>query len=330
MSMVRNPTTKVTIKRTLIGIAVTVVTLGALVALFVPFGGRGTDAANGDGRHGNSAPGGHDQDHDRVDLARRITDFTRDTVAHSDYLPPLRAQRRTAAEAVGLFLDGRRAEAGRRLDDIDFGIRTYTDTATGRRFAEISDRAAEGRRGWGRVYIDLSATSRWSVQVPHPVADSGSEQLGIGVLRARRGGVLVMAGAHRNADKKGRADVAHRRDTVFDAVCDELAARRFPGLQVHGFADSTEPDYDVIASLGSADKGLPTARRAATALRHEGFAVCRAWARRCALEGRGNVQGREAEDQGVPFLHMEFSRTVRDDAARVRRASAAMAAALPS
>ncbi|MFJ4884629.1 hypothetical protein [Streptomyces sp. NPDC088731] len=322
--MAGNSTSKVTIKRTLIGIAVMVITLGALVALFVPFGGRGPGA--GDDRPGDSAAG----DRDGVDLARRITDFTHDTVARSDYLPPLRAQRRTAAEAVGLFLDGRRTEAGRRLDGIDFGISTFTDTVTGRRFAEISDRAAEGHRGWGRIYIDLSATSRWSVQVPHPVADSGSEQLGIGVLRARRGGVLVMAGAHRNADRKGRADVAHRRDTVFDAVCDELAARHLPGLQVHGFADSTEPGYDVIASLGSADKGLPTARRTATALRHEGFAVCRAWARRCALEGRGNVQGRGAEDQGVPFLHMEFSRTVRDDASRVRRAAAAMAASLPS
>ncbi|MER5357795.1 hypothetical protein [Streptomyces sp. NPDC002785] len=297
-----------------------------MAALLVPLGGRRADAGSGGDRPGGSATDARDG----VDLARRITDFTGNTVAHSGYARPLRAQRRTAADAVGLFLDGRRAEAGRSLDDIDFAIRTFTDTVTGRRFAEISDRAAERRRGWGRVYIDLSAETRWSVQVPHPVADAGSEQLGIGVLRARRGGVLVLAGAHRNADRQGRADVAHRRDTVFDAVCDELAARRLPGLQIHGFADSTEPDYDVIASLGAAEKGLPTARRAATALRHEGFAVCRAWARRCALEGRGNVQGREAAAQGVPFLHMEFSRTVRDDASRVGRAAEAMAAVLPS
>lgn len=313
-----DPSVKVTIKATLLGVGVMVVTLGALAAVLVP--------TQNQGRLGAVSPPSPSYGHD---LARRITDFTRGTVAHSGYQPPLRAQRRTVAEGVGLFLDGRRAEAGRRLAEVEFGIREFADTGTGRRYAEIADRAAEAGRGWGRVYVDLGAPIRWSVQVPHPVADTGSEQLGLGVLRARPGGVLVLAGAHRNAGKGDRADVAHRRDTVFDAVCDELVERRLPGLQVHGFADATEPDYDVIASTGKGDHGLAAARRTATALRREGFDVCRAWVRRCALEGRSNEQGRRAAADGVPFLHMEFSRSVRDDEGRMRRAVAAMAAVLP-
>ncbi|MFJ5721355.1 hypothetical protein [Streptomyces sp. NPDC093149] len=308
---------KITIKAILLSTVVILVTLGALVAVLVPSPDRA--------RHAPVAPDARDGD----DLARRITEFTRGTVAHSDYQRPLPAQRRTVAEAVGLFLDGHRAEAGRRLAEVDFGIRTFTDTGTGRRFAEIADRAAEVRRGWGRVYVDLSTPARWSVQVPHPVADTRSEQLGIGVLRARTGGVLVLAGAHRNAGKGDRADVAHRSDSVFDVVCDELVRHRLPGLQVHGFADSTEPDYDVIASTGKGDQGRTTARRTATALRREGFAVCRAWARRCALEGRSNEQGRRAAADGVPFLHMEFSRSVRDDEERMRQAAGALATMLP-
>ncbi|MER8088439.1 hypothetical protein ABTZ57_25815 [Streptomyces sp. NPDC094048] len=308
---------KITIKAILLSTVVILVTLGALVAVLVPSGDRA--------RHGPAAPDARDGD----DLARRVTEFTRGTVARSDYQRPLPAQRRTVAEAVGLFLDGHRAEAGRRLAEVDFGIRTFTDTGTGRRFAEIADRAAEVRRGWGRVYVDLGTPARWSVQVPHPVADTRSEQLGIGVLRARTGGVLVLAGAHRNAGKGDRADVAHRSDSVFDVVCDELVRRRLPGLQVHGFADSTEPDYDVIASTGKGDQGRATARRTATALRREGFAVCRAWARRCALEGRSNEQGRRAAADGVPFLHMEFSRSVRDDEERMRQAAGALATTLP-
>ncbi|MER5687671.1 hypothetical protein [Streptomyces sp. NPDC002205] len=308
---------KVTIKPTLLYAVVIMVTLGALVAALVPFGGQD--------RRGPASPAAQDGD----DLARRITDFTRGTVAHSDYQRPLRAQRSAVAEGVGLFLDGHRAEAGRRLAEVDFGIRTFTDTGTGRRFAEIADRAAEARRGWGRVYVDLGTEVRWSVQVPHPVADARSEQLGIGVLRARPGGVLVLAGAHRNAGQGDRADVAHRSDTVFDVVCDELVERRLPGLQLHGFADATEPDYDVIASTGKGDQGRTAARRTATALRREGFDVCRAWSHRCALEGRSNEQGRRAAADGVPFLHMEFSRSVRDDENRMRRAVAALATTLP-
>ncbi|MFF2410145.1 hypothetical protein [Streptomyces sp. NPDC058092] len=308
---------KITIKAVLLFAVVTVVTLGALVAVVVPSGYQD--------RPGQTSPAARDG----YDLARRITDFTRDTVGHSHYQRPLRAQRRTVAEGVGLFLDGHRAEAGRRLAEVDFGIRTFTDTGTGRRFAEIADRAAEARRGWGRVYVDLGTAVRWSVQVPHPVADARSEQLGIGVLRARPGGVLVLAGAHRNAGEGDRADVAHRSDTVFDVVCDELVARRLPGLQVHGFADATEPDYDVIASTGKGDQGRTAARRTAAALRQKGFDVCQAWSRRCALEGRSNEQGRRAAADGVPFLHMEFSRSVRDDENRMRQAVAALAATLP-
>ncbi|MEK8143306.1 hypothetical protein NKH18_17715 [Streptomyces sp. M10(2022)] len=120
-------------------------------------------------------------------------------------------------------------------------MRTLTDTVTGRRFAEVSDRVGEGRRGWGRVYVALGTPATWSVQVPHPVADAYSDTLGVGVLRGTPGGVLVLAGAHRRAGVHGAADVAHRRDSVFHAICAELTARRMPGIQVHGYADRSAP-----------------------------------------------------------------------------------------
>ncbi|HET6858056.1 MAG TPA: hypothetical protein VFH94_13320, partial [Streptomyces sp.] len=115
------------------------------------------------------------------------------------------------------------------------------------------------------------------------------------------------------------SDVAHRRDTVFHAVCDELTGRRLPGIQLHGFADSTEPDFDVILSTGAGDDGRQDARRLARELRDRDFDVCRAWVRKCVLEGRTNQQGRLASDEEVPFLHVEFSRTVRSDGERIER-----------
>lgn len=114
--------------------------------------------------------------------------------------------------------------------------------------------------------------------------------------------------------------MAHRRDTVFHAVCAELIARRLPGIQVHGFADSTEPDYDVIVSTGRGDHGRTWGEGLAAALSRQGFDVCRVWVRRCSLEGRTNVQGRAAADAGLPFLHVEFSRTVRKSPERITRA----------
>lgn len=284
---------------------------------------------------------------EQVDLAARIDDFTRQTIRRSAFRPPTALERRAVADGVGLYLDGRRAEAERRLAEVDFGVSAFNDTATGRPFAEIADRARESTRGWGRVYVDLPQNlsdgaaggdrpdgaaggaagepvrrpaATWSVQVPHPVADADSEKLGVGAWRATPGGVLVLAGAHRRAGKDGAADVAHRRDTVFHAVCAELVARRLPGIQVHGFADSTEPDYDVIVSTGRGDHGRTWGEGLASALSRQGFDVCRVWVRRCALEGRTNVQGRAAADAELPFLHVEFSRTVRESPARIARA----------
>ncbi|MEN8649191.1 hypothetical protein ABCR94_00710 [Streptomyces sp. 21So2-11] len=262
--------------------------------------------------------------HTEIDLARRITGFATDTVAEAGYKPPRRVERRTVAEGVGLLVEGRRKEADRKLAEVDFGIRTLTDSATGRRFAEVADLAGEDARGWGRVYVGLDGPVRWSVQVPHPVADADSEQLGAGVLTAAPGGVMVLAGAHRTAGEGDAADVAHRRDTVFHAVCAELTGRSLPGIQLHGFADSTEPDFDVILSMGAGTEGRQDARRLARELGDRDFDVCRAWAHKCVLEGRTNQQGRLASDEEVPFLHAEFSRSVRSDEAGIGRVVAAV------
>ncbi|MFF3755007.1 hypothetical protein ACFYYH_31940 [Streptomyces sp. NPDC002018] len=263
-----------------------------------------------------------------IDLRGHVADFARGTVAKARFRPPDRVERETVATGVGLYLDGRTEEAGRRLAEADFGVRVLRDTEGGRRYAEIADRAKEETRGWGRVYIALDGPARFSVQVPHPVADAYTDTLGVGVLRGAPGGVLVVAGAHRRAGEGNAADTAHRTDTVFHAVCAELVARRLPGIQVHGFADTTSPAHDAVVSTGAGEDARPQAAVLARTLADDGFRVCRAWSSRCPLAGRTNKQGRLASDAGVPFIHVEFSRTVRETPDRAHRAITAMSAAL--
>ncbi|WP_405616502.1 hypothetical protein OG292_23660 [Streptomyces sp. NBC_01511] len=270
-------------------------------------------------------------------LERRLATYATEVVADARYRPPDRAERETLAEGVALYVDGEHARAARRLAEVDFGVRIVRDAprevdggrdGPGRRYAEIADRTDETRRGWGRVYIDLDTAPRYSVQVPHPVADAYTDRLGAGVLRAAPGGVLVIAGAHRRAGEGNAADVAHRRDTVFHAVTGELVARGLPAIQVHGYADRSVPGRDLVVSTGAGTRARPQGRTLAGALGDDGFRVCRAWEDECPLEGRNNTQGRLAAAEGVPFLHVEVSRTVRDDAARTARAVAAMATAV--
>ncbi|MET8097250.1 hypothetical protein ABZV29_12345 [Streptomyces sp. NPDC005236] len=261
-----------------------------------------------------------------VDLARAVAAYTDRFSPDGAFRPPTRTERQTVTEGVTLLLDHHREQAEQRLTEVDFGVRTLVDSATGRRFAEVYDRVDQGPspRGWGRVFIDLDHPVRWSAQVPHPVSDENTELLGVRVLRGAPGGILIIAGAHRESGEGNAADVAHRRDTVFHAICSELVGRRIPGIQLHGFALKSAPHYDVIASPGAGTAGRPDGRRLAAALRERHFAVCRAWARSCPLAGHENVQGREAADAGVPFLHVEFAPGPRSDARKAARVAEAV------
>lgn len=281
------------------------------------------DAAPSDKDHKPSrsdrSPSAQDPDERPGDsLERRVTDYTSGFDQDSGYRRPTRDDRRTMAAGIALLLDHKRTEAERRLADVDFAVRTVTDPAGGRRFAEVADRSegAGAPRGWGRVYIDLDSPVRWSAQIPHPVADRYTERLGAQLLSRAEGGVLVVAGAHRKAGRGDEADVAHRRDSVFHSLCAELARRGLPGVQLHGMDDDSAPKHDVVASTGRGREAVAEGRALADALREQGYDVCRAWARSCPLAGRSNVQGRTAAALDVPFLHIEFDARIREDVDR--------------
>ncbi|GHG46047.1 hypothetical protein [Streptomyces griseocarneus] len=298
--------------------AVTLAALGGTTGCAKP-GGHSRTGTDGSSRHtATPAPAGS------VDLAAWITSFTDRITQAGQYRIPAAGDRRAIADGVRLLLDGDHAAAERSLARAGYTVRTLVDRDGGREFAEIADATKDGEttRGWGRVYVDLHGPAHWSVQVPHPSADQRTEQLGIGLLRSSPGGVLILAGAHRAAgagtdggegeEGSGPADVAHRSDSVFAAVADALADRRLPAVQVHGFADSSLPDHDVVVSPGKGDAGLPAARRLASGLRKQQLRVCEVWQRYCGrLEGRTNVEGDHADAVGVPFLHVEHSRRLR-------------------
>lgn len=286
--------------------------LAVALATFISFSvascTNSTDSATNEGKADRRSATG-------VDLASRVTDFTEGFRPGRGYRAPLPEELRTVSEGVGLLLDGEPERARERLRGVDLVVRTFTERASGREYAEVAEASEEGalHRGWGRVYVDLTGKARWSVQVPHPVADANTERIGADVLRSVPGGVLVLAGAHRAAGRGNAADVAHRTDSVFHAVALELVERRLPGLQLHGFADDSAPGFDVIASTGKGRTARPEGRALADGLRDAEFDVCRAWARSCPLAGRTNKQGVAAAADQVPFLHVELSNNVRTD-----------------
>ncbi|MFB7267045.1 hypothetical protein ACFCXH_33630 [Streptomyces nojiriensis] len=262
-----------------------------------------------------------------IGLEQRIARFTAGFGEHGGYRAPTDQERLAFVRAFAHLLDGDEEAARTGFAQIDFTLRTVTDATGGRRYAEVADGVSESghtSRGWGRVYVDLDRPARWSVQVPHPIADSRTELLGARVLRGAPGGVLVLAGAHRDAGENGAADVAHRDDSVFHGVVEELARRNLPGVQLHGFADESFRGRDAVVSTGAGDSALADAEQLTAALRRDGLEVCTAYSARCKLAGRENEQGRTAADRQSRFLHVELNKTLRGDDRGLDRAAAAI------
>ncbi|UGQ12316.1 hypothetical protein LO772_01510 [Yinghuangia sp. ASG 101] len=244
------------------------------------------------------------------------------------YVPPAPAQRTAFAAALGRVLDG--AEAADDLAALGYAASRRVDSATGRAFVEVAEPSPTGR-GWGVVYVDASAPIHRVVEVPHPIADLHTELLAVEVFRRLPGAVLLISGTHRKAGTGGAGDAAHRTDHMFDALAGELTRRRVPAVQIHGFHDDTVPDTDIVVSAGATSPDA-AAHRTAAALSATGLRTCRVWSNEdhaCQrLAGRTNIQGQAAADAGLPFLHIECNRTLRDDPATRRTTATALAEAL--
>ncbi|WP_079137737.1 hypothetical protein [Streptomyces sp. PTY087I2] len=251
-----------------------------------------------------------------VDLRSRILGYTAKFRADAPYSPPGKAQRARLAKAVGSLLSGDAQEAERQLAPLGLGLTRLTDTDSGRRYDEIAATGPGESARWGRVYLNADSTVRWNVQVPHPVADRDTEDLGVRLLEQNPGGALVLAGTHRRAGGNGAADVSHREDSAFHTVVVELQKRGVPGVQLHGFTDSSDRPYDAVVSTGAVETASAEVVALADRMDDDGLRVCRAWVARCPLEGRSNVQGRSAERNHAGFVHLELARHARADGGR--------------
>ena len=258
------------------------------------------------------------------DLSDQVREFAAGLKPDATYRAPTSAQRRDSVAGLRRLFDGEGAPAAREaLRPLGFSVTTGTDPATGRKYAVVLS-----ERAWGMYVMDLSAPVRLVVEVPHPNFDLRTELIGLALFRRVPGAVLMVSGTHRRA-AGNEGDVAHRVESLFHAVAEDLAKRDVPQVQLHGFHDQRLPDTDVVVSPGAADASAAV-RRVAGQLEDVDLAICRAWTEDCAnLEGTRNQQGRTAAAHRSLFLHLEISRTVREDESRWPRLVAALVAGLP-
>lgn len=190
-------------------------------------------------------------------------------------------------------------------------------TPDGRRFILVEEtlgRNGGPERNWGLFVLAPDAGADLLVEVAHPVHDIDSHEVGVEVFEAARGRALLVAGAHRYANRDGSADVAQTPGSVFEAVHATLLRTGTVVLQPHGFATESHPGLgEIVVSAGVA----PPPPLVATLAEDLGAIaeVCLYHGDDCrALAGTRNVQGRSARAAGATFVHVELSRRLRSEA----------------
>lgn len=235
---------------------------------------------------------------------------------------PTASERDGMASAWAAVLSGDLARAATIADRYGFDIVRFSDTgvASPRPLVLLKERArADGTfpHAWGMYALATGTPVSVVVEVTHPVFDVNTAAMGVATFR-RSQGAFFMAGAHRYANADGSADVAHRADSVFEAIHRRTVRTGVRVYQPHGFdaADFDTSYGEAVVSRGDRPSDLTLA--VASGLTTDGFSVCLYdGATRCRqLAATTNVQGSSARSVGAEFVHVEVARSVRDDAAR--------------
>ncbi len=257
-------------------------------------------------------------------IAREVASAARR--GSGDYRPPTREQAARLAAAVGALSRGDIA-AAEGVDALGYEVRELEHG--GRRLLVLAE-AQSDRRHWGAFVVEPDAASDLLVEIPHPVSDLATPQVGLELFTRTGARALLIAGAHRDAGEDGSADVAHRTDSAFEAAHRVLLVESSVVVQLHGFDDGRRDDpAEVVLSDGTDD---PPSRleQVQDAVTDEGFEVClfRGGPRCRDLAARTNVQGRSAREAGSVFVHVEAAPRLRQEREPRRRLVEALTASL--
>ena len=247
------------------------------------------------------------------------------------YVEPSLRQLAEFASLASSMETGDLVGASQYAEALGYTLVRFDDSSTGQRMLvarEEAEYAHEPERGWGTIVVDPEGANIL-IEVPHPIYERGTSEVGVGLFRETGAKALLVAGAHRYSWEDERSDVAHASNTAFNAAHEALLPASFV-VQPHGF-DSEEKYYypDVILSSGA----VPASARAKAiyrGLEEAGLSVG-LYDRDSRFENVGgttNAQGVSTRQAGGEFVHVEAARGVRADVAERSRLVKAIASSL--
>lgn len=247
-------------------------------------------------------------------------DATRDGGLDPDrYVAPTEAERKAIREAVSILIHGGDGAIGRAASiakAASFGVVEIPAHGV------VLLREVGKKRGGGAYLIRPGTTAKVFIQAPHTFYDEGTLPLGCELFERARGGALFINTSHRYKSAPQApgghypADVAHARDSLFQAATEGLLrARPKPTVvQVHGFGERENVPSAVVLSAGVRTPGHPVVTRVALALsRVIDGGVLRFPDDHNELGATTNVQGAIVRESGGQFLHIEMAAPLRRD-----------------
>ncbi|RIK88323.1 MAG: hypothetical protein DCC67_00735 [Planctomycetota bacterium] len=270
---------------------------------------------------------------------------SRDARPYVDPAPVLHAFRHVAAAMAW----GDVAVAARKAQQFDYELVKFTDAETKRDYYVLREDldVVKTIRGWGSYIINPASQVDALVEVPHPMADVHTPEIGGRVFAECQAKGFLLAGTHRD-----KADVPDLVDSIFHQVhaawIGPLA--QVTAWQIHGFLSANHPfpqGTQVVASTGDGAIAPEIATLDAT-LEQRGLAAyafnrlpAEASENRevngdvpglafTSLAAAKNEQGRLSRSLGGAFVHIELEGDVRASAASRQAVSSAIAEVIRS
>ncbi len=269
------------------------------------------------------------------------------------YVPPTTAQ---TASFLTLALDvraGNYDQAETEANSLNYTLTDFSDTGTGRSYYELTENLVGGKQtlGWGSYFYNPSFAADALVEVPHTLADINTEDIGSQTFQYANARGFLMAGAHRDANGTGTADVAHLDTSIFLAVHEAWngPTGATTAWQIHGFDPSEHTDFPAnTAAVLSDGAGNVGNRQIALDSQFEarGFQTyvydtlatndpknvqvngSVSGSTFSSLGATTNVEGQYSRSIGGTFVHDEMSTIIRDSATNRSAAAHAIAAAI--
>lgn len=251
------------------------------------------------------------------------------------YVQPTATELQSFAALAEAIWNGNIQQAAEYSTHLGYEVVQFTDTNSAKILVGIREILVNGQvtKGWGSYFINTDNRSNALIEVPHVKADINTDRIGAKSFLDTSSTGFLMAGAHRDTNGVGTADVCDLANSVFHTIHNTWI-NLLPSLdtwQIHGYAaaDHSFPTgTDLIISNGDGtvsdeilylDKAmqelgfLSYVYNTLDALGEKNITVNDGISGQSfsSLGGTTNVQGQASRALGSLFVHAELEQSIR-------------------